>query len=119
MPEYLYEQPIVLTELSRQQFGQCIVLGLLNLLGIMWSRSALLPGGLLEVRMAEKSSRTSGSGSLIAIATFLLLKLLNVLHFYSRFYFVVPLCRLVIILIRNQYANTRNKRRLAFVRSEL
>ena len=45
IPLYLFERPFVLTELSRQQFGQCAILGLLNFFGVIWIQKALSPGG--------------------------------------------------------------------------
>ena len=114
--EYLYERPFVLTELSRQQFGQCVMLGLLNFVGIVWIHSALMPGGLLQLPLSASSSR---SKPLLAFASMLVLKMFKILSFYSKVFLLLPLCRLVIVLIRNYLVERRNKRRLNFVRAEL
>ena len=117
-PGYLHEKPFVLTELTQHQFGQCSLLGLLNFVGIVWVQSAMSPGGLLELPATTSRSPT-GVGSLIAIASFLLLKLLKVLRFYAGFFLTLPLCRLVTVLIRNNTCRKRNERRRKFVMSEL
>ncbi|KAL9188731.1 hypothetical protein ACHAXT_007109 [Thalassiosira profunda] len=114
IPDYLYEQPLVLTELSREHFGQCALLGLLNFVGVIWIRNAMAPGGLLELSAAR-----SRNGSLMALASILVLKLMNVLRFYAVLFFMLPFCRLVIVLVRNWLVERRNKRRLSFVRSEM
>lgn len=105
IPDYLYEQPLFLTELSREQFGQCTLLGLLNLVGVFWIKNAMLPGALLELP-------TTG------FASMLIFKLFSILQFYACMFFLLPLGRLVIVLIRNHLADKRNKRRLSFVRTE-
>ncbi|KAL7538106.1 hypothetical protein ACHAXR_008293 [Thalassiosira sp. AJA248-18] len=123
IPDYLYERPFVLTQLSRQQFGQCALLGLLNFVGIIWIQNAMMPGGLLDlsVSAASRTRKRSGgsSGSLIAFAAVLVLKLMHILRFYAGLFFAIPLCRLVIVLIRNYLVEKRNKRRMSFVRAEL
>ena len=113
VPEYLYEQPVVLTELSRPQFGQCVMLGLLNFIGVIWIQSAMSPGGLLDL------TPRSGSKTLVGVASILLIKLMTILRFYSKIFLALPLSRLVIVLIRNFFVNKRNKRRLNFIRTEL
>ena len=126
IPDYLYERPFVLTELSRQQFGRCATLGFLNFVGLIIVQSAVMPGGLLELPVdagtvggRPRSSRRSGSASLIALASVLVLKLLHVLRFYAGLFFMLPVLRLVIVLIRNYGVDKRNQRRLNFVRVEL
>ena len=119
IPQYLHEQPFVLTELSRQQFGQCVFLGLLNWIGIIWVQNALIPGGMFELPTAVdtgKSRRRKESGrGLITAASFLILGLLKILRFYAALFFVLPLCRLVIVLIRNNCVARRNGRRQQFI----
>jgi len=116
----MYEQPFVLTELSRQQFGQCALLGLVNFVGIILVRNAMEPGGLLQLPLSAAAARSrSGSAPLMNFAALLLLKLLNVLRFYAGLFFCLPLCRLVIVLIRNNGVEKRNKRRSSFVSVEL
>ncbi|KAL7436358.1 hypothetical protein ACHAXH_007596 [Discostella pseudostelligera] len=112
-PIYLYEQPFVLTELTRQQFGQCVVLGLLNSTGIIWAFNAMKPGGMLSISTADTS--VTGNSQLVTIASRFALKLLHVLRFYALFFLVLPLCRLLIVLVRNYLVQRRNKLRSNFV----
>jgi len=119
VPEYLYERPIVLTELTQQQFGQCALLGLLNLVGVALVLNATMPGGLLELPVSAAARSRSGSGPLINVAALLVLKLLHILQFYAGLFFFLPLCRLLIVLMRNNGVERRNKMRSDFVRAEL
>lgn len=116
-PEYLYEQPLMLTQLSRTQFGQCVLLGILNSVGIIWVQNALSPGGMFALPTSAKS--VSGGTSLITLASILLLKLLNILRFYSKLFLLLPFSRMIIVVLRNLFVDKRNKRRLGFVRAEL
>ena len=116
-PEYLYEQPLMLTQLSRTQFGQCVLLGILNFVGIIWVQNALSPGGIFALPISAKS--VSGGRSLIALASILLLKLLNILRFYSKLFLLLPFSRMIIVVIRNLFVDKRNKRRKGFIRVEL
>jgi len=125
-PLYLYEPFFVLTELSRQQFGQCVFLGLLNFVGVVWIQNALSPGGLLQLPVAAAVTATAASGSsrrrkrqgsdtLIVAASFLILGLFKILRFYAGLFFAIPLSRLVIILLRNYGVQRRNERRQQFI----
>ena len=120
-PAYLHEKPHVVTELTRQQFGQCVLLGLLNFVGIVWVQSATMPGGLMELPTSATNPRSSAAGglSLTVISSFLIIKLLNVLRFYAGFFIALPLCRSVIVQLRNYACRKRNDRRRKFVTSEL
>ena len=116
-PEYLYEKPLMLSHLSREQFGQCVLLGILNFVGIIWVQNALTPGGMFALPISAKS--VSGGRSLIALASILLLKLLNILRFYSKLFLLLPFSRMIIVVVRNLFVDKRNKRRKGFVRAEL
>jgi len=126
IPLYLYERPFVLTQLSRQQFGQCVLLGLLNYFGVIWIQNALSSGGLLELPVVAAATVTAASGSsrrrkrqgsdtFIAAASFLILGLFKILRFYAGLFFLIPLSRLVIILLRNILVRKRNERRQQFI----
>ncbi|KAK1741814.1 hypothetical protein QTG54_007387 [Skeletonema marinoi] len=93
-PLYLYERTFVLTGLSKEQFGQCVFLGLLNFVGVVWIQNALSPGGLLQLPVAAAVTATAASGSsrrrkspgsdtLIVAASFLILGLFKILRFYA------------------------------------
>ena len=124
-PLYLCERPFVLTELSRQQFGQCLLLGLLNFVGVIWIQIALSPGGLLQLPVAAASAavasgssrrrKRQGSDTLVAAASFLILGLFKILRFYAGLFFAIPLSRLVIVLLRNYAVQRRNERRQQYV----
>jgi len=124
-PLYLYEPFFVLTELSRQQFGQCVFLGLLNFVGVVWIQNALSPGGLLQLPVAaaaatavsgsSRQRKRQGSDTLIVAASFLILGLFKILRFYAGLFFAIPLSRLVIILLRNYGVQRRNERRQQFI----
>uniref|UniRef100_A0A7S2LYC4 Uncharacterized protein n=1 Tax=Skeletonema marinoi TaxID=267567 RepID=A0A7S2LYC4_9STRA len=125
-PLYLYERTFVLTGLSKEQFGQCVFLGLLNFVGVVWIQNALSPGGLLQLPVAAAVTATAASGSsrrrkspgsdtLIVAASFLILGLFKILRFYAGLFFAIPLSRLVIILLRNYGVQRRNERRQQFI----
>eukprot|EP00985_Skeletonema_marinoi_P033962 scaffold42713_cov183-Skeletonema_marinoi.AAC.1 len=125
-PLYLYERTFVLTGLSKEQFGQCVFLGLLNFVGVVWIQNALSPGGLLQLPVAAAVTATAASGSsrrrkspgsdtLIVAASFLILGLFKILRFYAGLFFAIPLSRLVIILLRNYGVLRRNERRQQFI----
>ena len=96
-------------------------------------QNALLPGGLLALPVATaaaaadfssidanlKRRRRPNSGRWIAIASFLFLGLLKILRFYAGLFFLLPLCRLLIVLTRNAGVERRNRRRKNFIRTEL
>ena len=117
VPEYLHERPHVLTRMSREHFGRCVVLGILNLVGLVWVRSAVMPGGLLQLPTNVARGRRSRGGDpeLAAAASWLVLRVLSVLRFYAGFFLLLPVFRLAIILIRNHFVARRNERRRAFV----
>eukprot|EP00804_Cyclotella_cryptica_P020167 CCRYP_010886-RA/>CCRYP_010886-RA protein AED:0.03 eAED:0.03 QI:0/-1/0/1/-1/1/1/0/643 len=120
IPQYLHEKPKVLTLLSQNQFGQCLLLGLLNYVGIVSVQSALMPGGLFDLSSSASSGnsryRKRSTGDFwISFGSVVLLKLLKILRFYANLFFLLPLCRLVIVLIMNYFIDRRNRRRLRFV----
>lgn len=126
IPLYLFERPFVLTDLSRDKFGQCAILGLLNFFGVIWIQKALSPGGLLQLPVAataaaatastgsRRRKRQGNADNLIAAASFLILGLFEILRFYAGLFFAIPLCRLGIILLRNYGVQKRNERRQHF-----
>ena len=125
IPLYLYERPFVLTQLSRQQFGQCVLLGLLNFFGVIWIQNAISPGGLLQLPVitagassatsSSKRRRRKGNDTLIAATSFMILGLFKILRFYAGLFFALPLFRLVIISLRNYFVQRRNERRQKFI----
>ena len=121
VPEYLHERPHVLTKMSREHFGRCVMLGVLNLVGLLWVQGAVMPGGLLQLptNFAKGKRRRGGNPELLAAASWLVFKVLSVLRFYAGFFLLLPAFRLVVILIRNHFVARRNERRRAFVRTNI
>ena len=128
VPQYLYENPKFLTQLSQQQFGQCCFLGLLNYIGILSVQAALDPGGLFDLTLiaglddAAGSNATTSSrrrrrqnNTLLVFACAFVLKLLKVLRFYANLFVLLPLLRLGMVLITNYCIERRNQRRLSYV----
>lgn len=117
MPQYIYERPKFLTHLSQNQFGQCLFLGLLNYIGIVSVQSAVMPGGVFDLSInVSSSSRERSSGYFwISFGSVVILKLLKILRFYANLFFLLPLCRLSILMIMNYFIERRNRRRLSFV----
>jgi hypothetical protein len=48
IPKYLYEQRKVFTKLSSKQFYHCLLIAVLNFIGVVWFAQSLEPGGILE-----------------------------------------------------------------------
>lgn len=127
-PTHLYERPFVLTRLSQRQFGQCVLLGAMNFLGVLWVRGTVSPGGLLELpvataaattKRASRRRRGEGMGDILVVLAPFILGLLKVLNFYAVLFFLLPVFRLVILAVRNKFVDGRNRRRASFVRTEL
>mmetsp|Transcript_6162 Transcript_6162/g.12862 ORF Transcript_6162/g.12862 Transcript_6162/m.12862 type:complete len:592 (-) Transcript_6162:12-1787(-) len=97
-PKQLFERPHVLTKLQRKQFGQCVVLGALNYIGVYWLRQSIRPGGLLEISNQALLFTTADG-------------VLSVLHFYAKLFFALPLGRLALIVLCNYFISERNRRR--------
>ena len=104
-PDQLYEKYHVLTKLQSKQFGQVLLLGSLNFIGIFWLRQSIGRGGLLEISNRRLYATADG--------------ILAVLYFYAKLFFALPLARLVVfVLCCNIFVRRRNERR-AGVASEL
>eukprot|EP00980_Cylindrotheca_fusiformis_P026548 scaffold16396_cov140-Cylindrotheca_fusiformis.AAC.9 len=98
LPEYLYEERKLLTNLTSNQFFRCLLIAILNLIGVIWFAQSLDPGGILEQNLG-------------AFGKTLKWGLIPVLLFYAKFFFFIPLVRLSYIFAWNQFSGLRNKRR--------
>lgn len=96
---YMKEFRYRFTKLSLQELLQCLLLGALNLVGVLWLGYSLSPGGVLEVPVSS------------ALGLVLRKALLPVLRFYAFFFFCLPGARLAIIISLNLLLERRNKRR--------
>lgn len=103
-PMYLKEARHVLTQLTRTQFGQCILLNTINMIGIWMFRQSIESGGLLEIAHPLGYSLTSG--------------LLCFLSFYAKLFFALPFSRMVYIIWLNVGIKKRNERRKALANEE-
>lgn len=107
LPTFLKEERYRFTKLTSQQLMHCVVLGSLNLIGVIWFRQSISKGGVMEVPLGT------------SFAKFLFHGLLPVLTFYSRLFFALPIGRLLLILMWNRFRRERNQRRAALVRRTL
>jgi len=97
VPEYMHECRHVLTRLSGPQFAQCIILNILNYIGIIMLRMSISKGGALEVK----------SVALLSVLN----AILSILELYARFFFAVPISRGLILTVLNYRLSQRNHRR--------
>ena len=104
LPSSLQESRYVLTRLEKKQFQQCVVLGILNFIGVYWLQQSLEPEGVLDLQ------NMAGTFA----AAFLQKGLVPILRFYSILFFVLPLARLILILGLNTIRGRRNRRRADF-----
>lgn len=110
LPDHLEEISYRLTKLSSKQFLHCCLLGSLNLIGVVWLRQALSPGGDLEIDL-------NGKGPLSLFGMFLVNFLIPVLWFYARLFFAIPIARLILILVLNYRIRKRNELRGTWARN--
>lgn len=101
-PPYLHERMLPFSRLQQNELFQCIGLGVLNAMGVVWFGQSLLPGGPLEL---------TDTSSLLAF--FLLSLLLPTLRFYAVLFFALPTGRMLVLMARNMLRNRRNRARRA------
>ena len=100
IPSYMRESRQVFTNLQSKQFFHCLLLAVLNLVGVIWFAQSLKPGGILEPYLG-------------AMADALQWGLIPVLKFYSQLFFAIPATRLLWILGVNAIRKRRNETRKA------
>jgi hypothetical protein len=98
-PPFLNEQTIVFTALTSKQFYHCLLVGILNWIGVIWFAQSLEIGGILEQFLAPGVVQALRWG------------LIPVLRFYANLFFTIPFVRLVYILVWNEMCMRRNRRR--------
>lgn len=98
-PSFLYEQPMTFTALNAKDFYRCLLVAILNAVGVIWFAQSLVVGGILEQFLAP------------GVVQGLLWGLIPVLSFYAKLFFAIPTIRLIYILIWNEACRTRNRRR--------
>lgn len=95
VPTFLKEDLYRLTRLTPRQFYQCVGLGTLNLVGVVWFHQSLETYIKLPPFLAYAVGRI----------------IMPMLLFYALLYFALPLGRLLCVIIWNQYRIKRNRRR--------
>ena len=102
-PKFLYERRHVLTKLTQSEFKKCILLNVLNYIGllILW-KSIHADGAVLKIQ-----DKTSFKYHIIK-------SMLLMLFFYAKLFFALPLLRMITLMVLNRNINTRNARRESF-----
>ena len=106
VPLYLKEERFRFSNLTSQQLMHCLVLGSLNLIGVIWLQQSVLPGGLLHVTASTHKN---------AAVWLQLQKIIIPLKFYALLFFTLPTGRLLLILFLNHLRQQRNQRRANLV----
>ena len=98
LPSYLCEERQVFSRLASKQFFHCLLIAVLNFLGVVWFAQSLNPGGILDASLGNFGAALKWS-------------LIPILQFYSKLFFTIPVLRLIYILGWNQLCKRRNQRR--------
>ena len=99
---FLHENRHVLTKLTQSHFQRCIMINMINYIGLLILWKAIHQDGVLEIK-----DLTSFKYQLIKCV-------LLVLDFYAKLFFVLPIGRALILLVLNHCIDERNKRREVF-----
>ena len=97
-PPFLHEDKMVFTSLSSKDFFRCLLVAVLNLVGVVWFAQSLALGGILEGFLPPQ------------ITLSLQWALIPVLQFYAKLFFMIPAIRLSYLLIWNEFCMLRNRR---------
>jgi hypothetical protein len=97
-PNCLYEQHKNFTKLTSKQFYHCLLVAVLNFIGVVWFAQSLEPGGILEQNIGS-------------VGPALKWGIIPVLWFYARLFFFIPGVRLAYIFGWNEFCQRRNQRR--------
>lgn len=100
-PKFLLEKKCSFSKLTKNQFYQCIRLNIINCIGLMITLKLLQTSDL-------KSQLPRTQGFLISFTKSLFL--------YAKFFFILPLCRMIVLLVMNKFIMRRNSRRKAFAK---
>lgn len=102
IPEYLVEERHMLTKMTKIDFYKCVLLNVVNYVGLLFLWASIQKGGVLEIQ--DHNSYVYK----IIRSTLLLLS------FYAKLFFIIPLCRMMLLLVLNHFINIRNERRKGF-----
>jgi hypothetical protein len=105
LPIFLFEQSQSFSLLTRSQFFRCLLIVILNFVGVIWCTQTVAPGGILHdnLNVAFKNALRSC--------------LIPVLWFYARLFLLIPFSRMIFLLLRNKQRQKRNRRRLDLAKS--
>ena len=103
IPTYLKEERYKSTRLAPNEACHCIVLGSLNLIGVIWFRQFISPGGFIQATPGTPLVNVP-SGRFATRA-----------KFYALLFFSVPGARLLLIVVLNFFRQQRNRRRARLV----
>ena len=98
-PPFLHEDKMVFTSLSSKDFFRCLLVAVLNFLGVLWFAQSLVLGGILEGFLPPQ------------VTIGLQWALIPILLFYAKLFFVIPAIRLSYLFIWNEMCMWRNRRR--------
>jgi hypothetical protein len=99
VPRFLYERPQPFSLLTRDQFLHCLLMAVLNFIGVVWFGQSVELGGILHDYL------NPGVGNALRSI------LIPILWFYARLFLAIPLSRLVYLWIWNEQCHRRNQRR--------
>jgi hypothetical protein len=90
IPAHLYEHRKVFTKLTTKDFYHCLLIAILNFVGVLWFAQSLELGGILQQIL-------EGFGEALKWG------LIPVLQFYSKLFFFIPGVRLAYIFGWNEF----------------
>ena len=105
LPKCLLEEYKVFSKLTSKEFFRCLIVALLNFLGVVWFDQSLNPDGILHDNLGS-------------FGTSLKWGLIPVLQFYAKLFFIIPSIRIAYLLGWNELCKRRNLRR-AYLASSL
>lgn len=99
IPKILFERPRPFSQLTRNQFLQCLSMAVLNWIGVIWFAQSVQLGGILHDYLHATVGNALRSG------------LIPVLWFYARLFLAIPLARMLYIVLWNKQCYERNRKR--------
>lgn len=99
LPPFLYEEKLAFTALAPNEFYRCLLVAILNALGVLWFAQSLQVGGILEQFLSPR------------VVKGLNWSLIPILSFYAKLFFGIPSLRLIYLMIWNERCAMRNIRR--------
>ena len=98
-PKFLLEKKYSFSKLTKNQFYQCIRLNIINCIGL-----------IITLKLVQKSELKSQ----LPLTQGFLISFTKSLYLYANFFFILPLCRMLVLVVLNKFIMRRNSRREAF-----